>query len=207
MIADHIAPRRKPYWRDICRLCTGTSPFFILMLILASAATSFAADPETLTEYQIKAGFFFNFTRFVEWPEDAFATPTSPIVACIVGETPLTDLLTGVALGKVVNGRTVSITRLKPTDDFRGCNLLFVSEAAERRTAEILARLKKTNTLTVGETPGFPLAGGMINFSIQDNRVKLEMNLDAATRAGLKVNSKLIAVSRLVSPNSVAEDN
>lgn len=209
MITGHIALRRKSYWRGICRRCarTTTSPLFILMLILASAATSFAADPETLTEYQIKAGFFFNFTRFVEWPEDAFATPTSPIVACIVGETPLTDLLTGVALGKVVNGRTVSITQLKPADDFRGCNLLFVSEAAERRTAEILARLKKTNTLTVGETPGFPRAGGMINFSIQDNRVKLEMNLDAATRAGLKVNSKLIAVSRLVSPTSVAEDN
>jgi hypothetical protein len=179
----------------------------ILIFILASATVSLAADPMALTEYQIKAGFFFNFTRFVEWPEDAFATPTSPIVACIVGETPLTDLLTGVALGKVVNGRAVSITRVKPTDDFHGCNLLFVSEAEERRTGEILARLRKTHTLTVGENPGFPRAGGMINFAIQDNKIKLEMNLDATTRSGLKVNSKLIAVSRLVSPNAVAEDN
>jgi len=209
MTGGHIALRRRPDWRHIRLLGTRTwiSPLLIFMLMLASAATSFAADPETLTEYQIKAGFFFNFTRFVEWPEDAFATPTSPIVACIVGETPLTDLLTGVALGKVVNGRAVSITWVKPADDFRACNLLFISEAAERRTSEILARLRKTHTLTVGENPGFPRAGGMINFSIQDNKVKLEMNLDAATRAGLKVNSKLIAVSRLVSPNSVAEDN
>jgi hypothetical protein len=209
MIASHIALRRKTYWRDICRLLARTTiaPLLILIFLPASAATGLAADPETLTEYQIKAGFFFNFTRFVEWPADAFATPTSPIVACIVGETPLTDLLIGVAVGKPVNGRTVSIARVKPTDDFRGCNLLFVSEAVERRTAEILARLKKANTLTVGETPGFPRAGGMINFSIQDNRVRLEMNLDAATRAGLKVNSKLIAVSRLVTPNSVVEDN
>ena len=77
---------------------------------------------------------------------------------------------------------------------------MFISEAAERRTGEILPRLEKFHTLTVGETPGFSRAGGMINFSIQDNKVKLEMNLDAATRAGLKINSKLIAVSRLVSP-------
>jgi hypothetical protein len=209
MVAGHIGLRRKPDWRRIWRLCarTTTSPLLILMLLLASAATTLAADPETLTEYQIKAGFFFNFTRFVEWPEDAFATPTSPIVVCIVGETPLTDLLTGVAVGKVVNGRAVSITRVKPADDFRVCNLLFISEAAERRTGEILPRLRKSHTLTVGETPGFPRAGGMINFSVQDNKVKLEMNLDATTRAGLKINSKLIAVSRLVSPNSVAEDN
>jgi YfiR/HmsC-like len=209
MIADHIALYRKPDGQDIFRLCARAtiSPLLILIFMLASAITSFAADPETLTEYQIKAGFFFNFTRFVEWPEDAFATPTSPIVACVVGETPLTDLLTEVALGKVVNGRAVSITQVKPADDFRGCNLLFISEGVERHTREILARLRKTKTLTVGETPGFPRAGGMINFSIQDNKVKLEMNLDAATRAGLKVNSQLIAVSRLVSPNSAAEDN
>jgi len=89
----------------------------------------------------------------------------------------------------------------------RRCNHLFISEAAARRTGEVLARLRKANTLTVGETPGFPLAGGMINFAILDNKVKLEINLDATTRAGLKVNSKLIAVSRLVSSNSVAEDN
>ena len=208
MGAGQIALHRKPDWRHICLYARTTiSPLLILMLLLASAATSFAADSETLTEYQIKAGFFFNFTRFVEWPDDAFATPTSPIVVCIVGETPLTDLLTGVAVGKVVNGRAVSITRVKPADDLRVCNLLFISEAAERRTGEILPRLRNFHTLTVGETPGFSRAGGMINFSIQDNKVKLEMNLDAATRAGLKINSKLIAVSHLVSPSSVTEEN
>ena len=47
----------------------------------------------------------------------------------------------------------------------------------------------------------------MINFSIEDNNVKLEMNLDAATHAGLKVNSKLIAVSRLILSDPVAKAN
>jgi hypothetical protein len=182
-------------------------PLLVLLLLLAPAARSFAADPQTLTEYQIKAGFFFNFTRFVDWPESAFVSTSSPILVCVLGETPLTDLLTDVALGKVVNGRAVSIRRVKASDDLRRCNLLFISAEEERHTAEILASVKKTNTLTVGETPGFAQAGGMINFSIQENKVKLELNLEATTRAGLKVNSKLIAVSRLVSHNSVAEAN
>jgi YfiR/HmsC-like len=179
----------------------------VLLLLLAQAARSFAADPQTLTEYQIKAGFFFNFTRFVDWPESAFVNASSPVFVCILGETPLTDLVTDVALGKVVNGRAVSIRRVKASDDLRQCNLLFISAEEERHTAEILASLKKANTLTVGETPGFAQAGGMINFSIQENRVKLELNLEATTRAGLKVNSKLIAVARLVSHNSAAEAN
>jgi YfiR/HmsC-like len=183
------------------------SPLLVLLLLLASAVRSFGGDPQTLSEYQIKAGFFFNFTRFVEWPETAFVTATSPIIACVVGETPLTDLVIDVAVGKVVDGRAVSIRRVKASDDLRRCNLLFISAAEERRTAEILAGSKKASTLTVGETPGFAQTGGMINFSIQENKVKLELNLDATTRAGLKVNSKLIAVSRLVSGNSVAEAN
>jgi hypothetical protein len=186
---------------------TRVSPLLVFLLLLAPAARSFAADPQTLTEYQIKAGFFFNFTRFVDWPESAFVTASSPILVCVLGETPLTDLLTDVALGKVVNGRAVSIRRVKASDDLRQCNLLFISAEEERHTAEILASVKKTNTLTVGETPGFAQAGGMINFSIQENKVKLELNLEATTRAGLKVNSKLIAVSRLVSHNSAAEAN
>jgi hypothetical protein len=181
---------------------TTISPLLILLLMLLSPTTS---RPQTLTEYQIKAGFFFNFTRFVEWPENAFATPTSPIVACVVGDTAMTDLLADVVVGKVVNGRAVSINRLRPTDDLRRCQLVFISAAAERQTAEILASVRKTNTLTVGESAGFPGAGGMINFSLENNNVKLEMNLDATTRAGLKVNSKLIAVSRLFSSESVAK--
>jgi hypothetical protein len=177
----------------------------MLFLILEPAGRIFAADPLSLSEYQIKAGFFFNFTRFVDWPESAFPAPASPILACVAGETPLTDLVTDVTVGKVVNGRAVSIKRVRVSDDLRRCNLLFISAADQRRTAEILASLTKANTLTVGETPGFAQAGGMINFSIQENKVKLELNLDATTRAGLKINSKLIAVSRLVSHNSVAE--
>lgn len=206
MIACHVALHRRRDCRDLCRLYSQAtiSTLLVLLLMLVSPTKSL---PQTLTEYQIKAGFFFNFTRFVEWPENAFATPTSPIVACVVGDTPMTDLLSDVVAGKVVNGRAVSINRLKPTDDLHRCNLVFISAAAERHTAEILAGVSKTNTLTVGETPGFPKAGGMIDFSIENNNVKLEMNLDAATHAGLKVNSKLIAVSRLFSSDSGAKVN
>jgi hypothetical protein len=206
MIVRHVALQRRFERRDHCRLFSRAtiSTLLVLLLMLVSSRTSLA---QTLTEYEIKAGFFFNFTRFVEWPQSAFATPTSPIVACVVGETSMTDLLGDVVAGKVVNGRAVSIHRSKPTDDLRRCHLVFISAAVERHTAEILAGVNKTNTLTVGENAGFPKAGGMINFSIENNNVKLEINLDAATHAGLKVNSKLIAVSRLFSSDSSAKVN
>ena len=85
-----------------------------LLLILAQPASSFAAaDPMTLGEYQIKAGFLFNFTRFVTWPEKTFATAASPIVICVVGDTPITDPLIEAAAGKVVDGHVVSLKHMK----------------------------------------------------------------------------------------------
>jgi hypothetical protein len=174
-------------------------PLLAILCFLENSSQNFSAVSQTLNEDQIKAGYLFNFTRFVEWPAQAFATATSPMIVCVVGDSPLTNLLTDAAAGKVVNGRTVSVKPLKASDEFRGCNLLFVGSAQARGAERILERLKEMSVLSVGEAPGFAEAGGVINFFTQDNKVKVEINLDAATHSNLKINAKLIAVSRLVS--------
>jgi hypothetical protein len=69
------------------------------------------AQSQPLSESEIKAGFLFNFTKFVEWPPDAFADPSVLIVVGIVGDNPVTDLLTETAAGKTVNGRAVVVRR------------------------------------------------------------------------------------------------
>jgi hypothetical protein len=176
-------------------------------LILARSATSLAVDPMTLGEYQIKAGFLFNFTRFVTWPEKTFATAASPIVICVVGDTPLTDPLIDVAAGKIVDGHSVSVKHMKAGEDLRGCNLLFISSSEQRHAVQILDSLKGLNVLTVGEDPGVARAGAIINFTIQENKVKLEINLDAAMHTSLKLSAKLIEVSRIVSPPSDGRRN
>ena len=150
MIAYYVARHRRCSWRDPCGVFSRAAKSTLLVVLLMAVSPQ-TSRPQDLSE-------------FVEWPDGVFATPTSPIVACIVGDTLMTDLLTDIVAGKQVNGRAVSIDRLKPTDDLSHCHLVFISAAAARHTAAILANLKKTNTLTVGETPGFAKAGGMINY-------------------------------------------
>ena len=157
-----------------------------------------AAQAPTLTENQIKAGFLFNFTKFVEWPADVFPDATSPIVLAIVGEDSFGDLLTQATAGKTVNGRTVLVKRFKDEQTLQACNILFVGALEEKHIARILERLKGSSVLTVGETAGFAQSGGVINFVVEANRVRLEINLDAALRARLKISAKVIAVARLV---------
>jgi YfiR/HmsC-like len=172
------------------------------VLALALASPDVRAQNVLLTEEQIKAGFLFNFTKFVEWPPESFADANAPIVIGIVGDSAVEKLLMEVAAGKSVNGRPVLVKHFKDLQDVRNCQIVFVGSSDEKRMPQILEALKASSVLSVGETPGFIPAGGMINFFIEDNKVRLEINLDAATRARVKISAKVIAVGRLVAQNA-----
>jgi hypothetical protein len=166
---------------------------------LGCALPAARAQSGSLTEDQIKAGFLFNFTKFVDWPPENFANANSPIVLGIVGDSLVGKLLTDVAAGKSVNGRPVMVKQLKQGQDLKTCQIIFVSSSDEKRAPQTLEELKEASVLTVGETPGFIQAGGIINFFIEENKVRLEINLDAAARVRVKISAKVIAVARLSS--------
>src|SRR5260221_9445437 len=100
-------------------------------LILLAVGALLSSEPLTsqsqgLSEPEIKAGFLFNFTKFVEWPEGTFADSRAPIILGVVGENPLGNLLTETAAGKFVNGRPVVVRQFKEGQDLRSCQVLFV---------------------------------------------------------------------------------
>jgi len=176
------------------------APAKLLALLLFLHALAGAQAP-ALTETQIKAGFLFNFTKFVEWPADAFADAGSPIVLGIVGEDPFGDLLTQAVAGKTVNGRTVLLRHFKEDQNLQACNILFIGASEGGHVARILEKLRGSSVLTVGETDNFAQQGGIINFAIEENKVRLQINLEAASRARVKISAKVIAVARLVTDN------
>ena len=71
---------------------------FLLTLATLAMSVALHAQPAS-SEYRIKAVFLFNFVQFVEWPPDAFASSTAPIVICVVGADPF-----GEALDQTVEG-------------------------------------------------------------------------------------------------------
>jgi hypothetical protein len=172
------------------------------MIVLAAWAclrgSSVMAQPDRLTESEIKAGFLYNFTKFVEWPTETFANPTAPFVVGVIGANPFGDLLTGAAAGKTVDGRAVLIKQFSHEENFAGCQILFVSSSETKRTAQILEKLNGASVLSVGEGDAFTQAGGMIAFIIEGNKVRLAINLEAAVAARIKISAKVIAVARLV---------
>ncbi|MGA3190710.1 MAG: YfiR family protein [Bryobacteraceae bacterium] len=155
------------------------------------AAVPLRPDPsgEDRLEYQVKAAFLFNFLKFIEWPPTA---GDGPWVIGVLGTDPFGQALDQTVRGKIVNGRPVEVRRYSRLSEVKDCNILFIGRAAVGRIGIPV----QPGLLTVGEAPGFLKAGGIVNFQIDDNRVRFEIQPAAARSAGLRVSAQLLKLGR-----------
>lgn len=179
-----------------------------LQVVFFSAAyifpTPLPAQTKSPSEYELKAAFLFNFAKFIDWPESSFANEHSPFAICVLGTDPFGPALDRTLHGKMVGNRPVTLARITEIVQARQCQVVFVAASESKRLPEIIDRLQNTSVLLVGESDGFAEAGGAIQFTLEDNRVRFTINTDVADRAGLKFSSKLLALARIVrdAPNS-----
>ena len=172
----------------------GAATFLLLFLILLTGAGTGGHAQET-PEYQVKAAYLFNFAKFVEWPDRAFAGPDAPFTICIIGD----DLFGGALKAlqaKTVKNRKVAVKRVSAPAETGGCQVLFIGPTEEDRLDELLLSLKGSTTLVVGDMERFARRGGMIGFLMERNKVVFEINDSAAKRAGLELSSQLLKMAR-----------
>jgi hypothetical protein len=167
-------------------------------ILLHSSGAALFAQEGPVPEPQVKAAFLVNFPKYVDWPAEAFAETNSPIVIAVLGESEVTAELQKIVAGRTVNGRKIVLKRLASGEESYVCHILFVAAAEHRRSPNLLARLKDTSILTVGESDNFLERGGIINLARRDQKIALEVNLAATDRAGLKISSKLLSVAGVV---------
>jgi len=174
--------------------CKGVLRASVFLLGLVAALACQAAD-EPL-EYQVRAAFLLNFTKFVEWPASAFAQPDAPVTICVLGDDPFGQTLDEIVAGEVVSDRKVVAERIRRAPAPRSCQVLFAGKS-EKAIARVLSGLGP-GVLTVGEAESFLRDGGMIAFVIENRRVRFLINQTAAENAGLKLSSKLLSVAKAV---------
>jgi hypothetical protein len=164
----------------------------ILICLIQAAGVLPAQEP---LEYQVKAAFLLNFTKFIEWPATAFRNADAPIAICVLGDNPFGRALDQIVRDEMVNGRPVSVAYIREATPPQSCQVLFSNGPA--KDIKTLSD-SGPGVLTVGEGPAFLRDGGMIAFVIENNRVRFEINQAAAERAGLKLSSKLLSVAKSV---------
>lgn len=170
-----------------------------LPLILFLLAVPALLAAQTASEYDVKAAFLYNFTKFVDWPPDAFPDPGS-LKVCVLGENPFGASLQTIA-GELVGNRKLTVMRTDSLARPAGCQVLFISRSERERVPQILAAVKGSPVLTVGDTKGFADEGVIINFVLEGSKVRFEVNTDSAERAGLKISSKLLQLAKRIVAN------
>jgi len=169
--------------------------FWLSILLLIAFGSAHAQQN---LEYKIKAAFLYKFTKFVEWPGLKEVELSNPFVFGVLGEDPFGDELDMIK-EKIIKGRSVTIKRFASMDDYEPCHLLFISPSEKDRLKATLKKLKKNkNLLIVGDVEEFAGLGGGIGFVKKRNKMRFEINLAAATRAGLKISSNLLKLATIV---------
>ena len=145
--------------------------------------------------YEIETALLFNVLKYVEWPSAALDSQSKTISIAMLGDSPLRPALE-VLNAKTVDGRTLVVTNTMPASET--LRVLFISPSMRDSLKSILDSIKGQPVLLVGDTPGFAQKGVMVNFGQENNRALIEVNVEAAARAGFKFDSRLLRLARTV---------
>ncbi len=172
-------------------------PVAVLGLIGGLAIAAAAQAP---TEYQVKAAFLYNFSRFVQWPSEARGHETEFVVT-VLGKDPFGRVLEEALRGKTVDDKPIVIRRVSRASEMGPSQLLFVAASESDHLRAILEQVGAQPVLTVSDADGFAERGGIIGFKLEEQRVRLQVNLTAAERAQLRISSQLLRLAEIVRPN------
>jgi hypothetical protein len=158
-----------------------------------------AVAEENNAEYKIKAGYLYNFTKFVTWPKDDSVT----FNICIFGQDPFGELIDPIEK-RTAFGLPIKLFRFNTPRSIYRCHILFISSDKKEdffvKGTLVIRDVDKT--LSVGEGNSFTEHGGMIGFVNRDGKIKLEINLKALQQSGLTISAKLLEVGVIVGGTS-----
>jgi hypothetical protein len=169
------------------------------LLGLAYLISANAYSQETKANVgQVQAAYLYNFGKFVKWPAVAPANQSGSFTICVLDQDPFGATLQSTLAGESIGGKPVTVKRLPSAQDAAACHILFISSAQGRELKGILAALDESAVLTVSDMPDFSKRGGMIQFVLDGDRLRFQINLEGAERSHLVFPSELLKVATAV---------
>jgi hypothetical protein len=201
MLQDHATIRQPKSTRSVVRpgirsrlrrLCVA----FCAPAFLFSVCSQ--AQPPQVNAYQVQAAYLYNFGKFVKWPDGSPASQSGTFTICVLDGDPFGDTLQSTLAGESIGGKPVAVKRLPKAEDAAACHILFISSAQGRGLGKILTAVDQISVLTVSDMPDFSRRGGMIQFLLEGNRIRFEINLESAQKSHLVLASELLKVDEAV---------
>ena len=174
----------------------------LVLGVVCSGGVVAVAESLAPTMHQVEAAFLFNFAKFVTWPDDTFRRSEDSLIIGVLGEDPVGVILEETVRDKTIMGKKLAVKRFMRVQDAVKSHILFLSSSEESHLPQILKGLERATVLTVSDMEQFAERGGMIAFTVEDQKVRFNVNVDAVERAGLKMGSQLLKLARIVTDKS-----
>jgi len=168
---------------------------FIALLVFTFRSVSIWGQKDKASEYNLKAAFIYNFTRYIEWKEES---AENEFIIGIIGASPINDPLGEIVKTETVDNKKITIKRFSKPADISFCHILFISQNAGVALDDILAKMSGKGTLIISEQNGYAELGTAINFVIVNRKLKFEANVRAINSAGLTASSQLLKLAIII---------
>lgn len=171
------------------RLLKKYGPVFLCFLFFNVEA------PAQIGETRLKSIWLEKFSKFIEWPAN---DSLDYFTITILGEGVINGYLEEIYKNRTIKNKPVKIKVIDKVDSLEACNILFVNAEQAKELDKILDKVKSKPILTIGDTQGFAKQGVIINFYLEQNKVRFELNISAAKSSGLDVDFRLLEAAKIV---------
>lgn len=177
---------------------------FILFMLGVLLPTKSDLYSQQYTEYEVKAGYIYNFVKFITWPESCFSSSTSPYVIGVYGMDMFGDIIKRTIRNNTVNNRAFVVKYYNKPSQIQQCHILFVGRITRGEMIELIRAVRNKPILTIGDgLDGFCQIGGIINFTPQYSRNRFEINNTTAKNNEIIISSKLLSLAKIGAINEV----
>jgi hypothetical protein len=166
---------------------------FVFILI---SITGFCQQSQTQArEYDLKAAYIYNITKFIYWES---IPPGNEFIIGVLGPSPIYAPLTNVVKGKTVNNKKIVVRQYNSVEELKNCSLLFIPKDTTIPLEKILSRANSEKILTISEKEGSGRMGAAINFINVNNKLKFEVNLRTLESIGLKASAQFLKLTIII---------
>ncbi len=168
--------------------------FILLLISLLAVNYGYAASAQDkFDEYMVKAAFTLNFARLTQWPDNRLKA-SDDINICVMGNETLKSIFTQVN-GKNINGHTARLKIISRTNTITQCHILFISGIKQSNMRQIFKLAQQHSILTMSELTDIRQSGAVLNFVMQNHKVRFQIDPVRAQQAKLKISSRLLKLS------------
>jgi hypothetical protein len=149
-------------------------------------------SPVAADTLKLRAAFLYSFATYTSWPDSAFGDESESACFAVIEEPALAEALRKLVKEKQLHGRAIEVLSLSGDDVRHHCQVAYLGDGA---SVGISPSAPPDPILTVGTSDSFLKRGGVIRLFRKANKLKFMVNRGAATRANLRLSSKLLRLA------------